>query len=92
MNLVSSIAYTTVYAMLELRLQRENYQMKTLRTVYPYGLNEHVKSINKDIPTGKLFPSLPRHNTKFIEHKSHSTTKGRLSDLDSFVHTITLLQ
>ena len=45
-------------AMLKLRLEREDFWIKTLRSVYPYGLNERVKSMNKDIPAGRLFPSL----------------------------------
>ena len=45
--------------MLEYRLQREDHWMKTLRTIYPYGLNERTKFMNKDFPVGKLFPSLP---------------------------------
>ena len=35
-------------AMLEYQLQREDYSMKTLRTVNPYDLNKKNKSINKD--------------------------------------------
>ena len=30
------------------RLEREDYWIKTLRTVYPYGLNDRTKSINSD--------------------------------------------
>ena len=41
--------------MLEHQLQREDYCMKTLRTVYPYVLNERTKFMNKDI---RLFPPL----------------------------------
>ena len=36
-------------AMLEYRLQPEDYWKKTLRTVYPYGLNERTRFI-KIIP------------------------------------------
>ena len=50
------------------RLEREDYWIKTLRTVYPYGLNDRAKSINSDIPVGKLFPPLPRHGNKFNKH------------------------
>ena len=75
-------------AMLNLRLEREDYWIKTLRSVYPYGLNGRVKSMNKDIPAGRLFPSLPRHGTKFVEHRTRSKVKARISDLDSLVHSI----
>lgn len=75
-------------AMLQKRLERENYWMTTLRTVYPYGLNERVKSMNKDIPTGKIFPALPRHGPKFVGQRSRSTNKARISDVDSLLRTI----
>ena len=75
-------------AMLKLRLEREDYWIKTLRSIYPYGLNDRVKSMDKDIPAGKLFPPLPRHGTRFVEHRSRSKVKARISDLDSLVHSI----
>ena len=59
-----------------------------MRSIYPYGLNERVKSMNKDIPAGRLFPSLPRHGTKFVEQRTRSKVKARISDLDSLVHSI----
>ena len=36
--------------MLEYQLQREDDWRKTLRTVYPYGLNKRIKLMNKDSP------------------------------------------
>ena len=39
-------------AMLKTRLEREDYWMKTLRTVYPYGLNDRTKLMNKMKPVG----------------------------------------
>ena len=56
-------------AMLEHRLQREDYCMKTLRTVYPYGLNERTKFMNEDI---RLFPPLPRYGERFIDTRTQS--------------------
>ena len=44
-------------AMLKFRLQREHYWMKTLRNVYPCGLNERTKFMNKDGPIGRHFPT-----------------------------------
>ena len=75
-------------AMLKYRLEREDYWMKTLRTVYPYGLNDKTKSMNKDIPIGKLFPPVPRYGTKFVDKHTRSTTKCRIADLDSLFHSI----
>ena len=34
------------------RLEREDYWIKTLRTVYPYGLNDRTKCMNTDVPIG----------------------------------------
>jgi hypothetical protein len=75
-------------AMLEYRLQREDHWMKTLRTVYPYGLNERTKFMNKDLPTGKLFPSLPRHGTKFIEQRIRTSRNFRIPDLEALINNI----
>ena len=75
-------------AMLEFRLQREDYWMKTLRTVYPYGLNERTKFMNKDSPIGKLFPSLPRHGAKFVTQRSRTSTISRIADLDTLINSI----
>ena len=71
--------------MLKRRLQREDHWIKTLRTVYPYGLNERTKSMNSNVPTGQLFPPLPRHGTKFINKRSRSTMNSNISDLDSWI-------
>ena len=74
--------------MLKYRLEREDHWIKTLRTVYPYGLNERTKSMNKNFPTGKLFPSLSRYGTKFVDKRTRSSTKCRITDLDSLTHSI----
>ena len=43
------------HKMLEYCLQQEDYLIKTLRTVHPYGLNEKTKFMNKYVPVDKLF-------------------------------------
>ena len=48
------------FDMQKLGMQREDYWMKKLRTIYSYNLNERVKNSNLELPTGKLFPPLPR--------------------------------
>ena len=77
-------------AMREYRLQREDYWMKTLRTVYPYGLNERTKFMNKDIPVGKLFPPLPRYGDRYVNQRMRTPRSSRNSflDLDTFLNTI----
>ena len=48
------------------RLEREDYWMKALRSVFPYGLNDRVKlkgqTTNGNI--GKLFPPLSRYGER----------------------------
>ena len=51
------------------RLQREEYWMKTLRTVYPYGLNEKTKFMNKNSHKRRFFP---RYSERFIDTKTRS--------------------
>ena len=64
--------------MLQYRLQREAYFMKTLRTVYLYGVNERTKFMNKDSPTGKHFPPLSRNGKRFI----NTRTRSKISNHD----------
>ena len=73
------------------RLGREDYWMKTLRTVYPYGLNDRAKSMNSDVPIGKLFPPLPRHGSKYVDQRSrtHRNSTPSHSDLDLLIEQIT---
>ena len=52
------------FAVQKLHLQREDYWMKKLRTIYPYRLNERAKNSNLEQPTCKLFPSLPRFRNR----------------------------
>ena len=76
--------------MREYRLKREDFWMKTLRTVYPYGLNDRAKSINSNIPIGKLFPPLPRHGNKFVNQRSrtHRNSTPSHSDLNLLLQQI----
>ena len=69
------------------RLEREDHWIKTLRTVYPYGLNDRTKSMNSDVPIGQLFPPLPRHGTKFVDQRTrtHRNSTSSHSDLDAFM-------
>ena len=72
--------------MLEYRLQHENYWVKTLRSVYSYGLNERTKFMNKVSPIGKLFPPLPRYGECFIDTRTRSkiTNHGFSYDIEIF--------
>ena len=44
----------------QLTLKREDYWMKTLRTIYPYSLNERVIKHDSEVPVGELLFSIPR--------------------------------
>ena len=72
------------------RLEREDYWMKTLRTVYPYGLNDRAKSINSDNPVGSLFPPLPRHGSRFVDQRTRTNRNSTPShsDLDLLMEEI----
>ena len=72
------------------RLEREDYWIKTLSTVYPYGLNDRVKYINSDIPVGKHFPPLPRHGNKFVDQRTRTNRNSTAShcDLDLLLEQI----
>ena len=56
--------------MSQYRLQREYYWIKTLRVVYPYGLSERIKFMNKDSPVGNVYSPFPRYGECFIEKKT----------------------
>ena len=53
--------------MLEYQLQHEDYWMKTLCTVYRYGLNERTKYMNQ-------LPPLQRYGACFINIRKRSKT------------------
>ena len=74
--------------MLEYRLQPEDYWMKTLRAIYPYGLNKKTKFMNRDSPIGKLFPPPLRYGERFINIRTQSkiTNHDLSSDIESFVN------
>ena len=66
------------------RLEREDYWIKTIRTVYPYGLNDKVKQGKDEVPVGKLFNPLPRHGLR-QPVQTRARTGGNPNDsIDSF--------
>ena len=58
--------------MLEYRLQREDYWMKTLHTVFYDALNERTKFMNKRFPKRKVFPQFVRYDEHFIDNRTRS--------------------
>jgi len=60
--------------------------MKALRTLYPYGLNEGTKEMGKDIPIGKLFPSLPRYGPRRAQTEQRRVNRfPEISDINSLL-------
>ncbi len=70
------------------RKKREDYWMKLLRTVYPYGLNLKTEDMKADIPIGKLYPPLPRYSERYTDGRrirGEGRRNLRISDLDIFL-------
>ena len=68
--------------MLEYCLQREDYWMKTLHIIYPYGLNEKTKFKNKNIPVGKLFAPLLRYGESLLNVRIRNNIDKRIQHFD----------
>ena len=77
---------TTSFPVQQVRLQREDYWIKKLCTIYPYGLNERAKNSNLEQPAGKLFPPLPRFG-----NRREKVEKRRVNEPTKFCTTDTLL-
>ena len=71
------------------RLKREDHWIKTLRTVYPYGLNKRTKGMNEILPVGKLFPSLPRFGSRYIGQRPRAGNQAFIS-VDEFLTRVSL--
>ena len=69
------------------RKKREDMWMKTLRTVYPYGLNLKTEKMREDVPVGKLFPPLPMYSDRYVDGRRRrgEGRNLRFSNLDEFV-------
>ena len=44
--------------------------MKTLRTIYAYGLNERARKHNSEVPLGKPFLSIPRTKQQSARYRN----------------------
>ena len=56
------------------RLEREDFWMKRLRSIYPYGLNEKAKEKSKMVDNtciGRLFPPLPRNGERPVSSRNN---------------------
>ena len=67
------------------RLDREDFWMKELRTIFPYGLNEKAKNHDHNIPVGKLYPSITRNNTRTLRCRNNRNNHAEnLSHVEFF--------
>lgn len=71
------------------RLKREDYWTKTLRTVYPYGLNERAIKHDSEVPVGKLF-FLIRSKQRCARYKNRNDyfKNGTITDFFTNIHNI----
>ena len=69
----------------ENRLNKEDFWIKTLRTVYPYGLNERVRDRDNNLPIGRLFPSIIRNTERSIRIRNRNKNKQiTINSLETF--------
>ena len=60
----------------ETRLNREEYWIKKLRTVFLYGLNERARNYHQDQPIGKMFPAIPRSRERVIRSRRNRNNRS----------------
>ena len=53
------------------RLDTEDFWMKKLRTIFPWGLNEKAKNNDHNIRVGKLYPSITSNNTRILHCRNN---------------------
>ena len=71
------------------RLDREDHWIKTLRTVYPYGLNERIRQNQKGFPVGCHFPAIPRSRQRVVRSRRGRNNHNVNMSLETFCETIT---
>ena len=76
--------------MLEYCLRHEDYWMKTLQTVYPHGLNEKTKFMNKYVPVDNFFSPMSRYGERFLNVRTRNNIDKRIlpSDISAFFNYI----
>ena len=70
----------------------EDYCMNTLRTIYPYGLNQKPKKHNRGVPVRKIFLSMPRTKSKSARYRNNNdylkndTIKDFFTNIQNIIH------
>ena len=73
--------------MLASRLEREDYWMKELRTIYPYGLCERTKKKSDTIESssiGRLFHPLPRNGERPVRSRNNRNNHTSILSKNDF--------
>ena len=77
--------------MLNKRLDREDYWIKSLRTISPYGLNERTKKMNKLDPIGTLFNKVPRYGERYhVTERQNRANKDKNITLDTILQDLSI--
>ena len=59
--------------------------MKTLRTIFPYGLNQRAPKKNESASIGSLFPPIPRTTPRQPMERNHSNNNSiDVNSLENF--------
>ena len=74
--------------MRDLRLKSEDFWMKALRTIYPYGLNERAKKHDDEISVGKLYPPLSRSGDRACRSRANRNNRYSSVSTDSFFDSL----
>ena len=61
--------------------------MKTLRTVYPYGLNERTRNMDPEAPVGTQLPPLERFHQRTVRIRSRRN-KNIINNVQTFFNKI----
>ena len=74
----------------EKRLKREDYWMKTLRSIYPCGLNERVKKYDRKILVRQLFLFIPRTKQQSARYRNNNgyLKNDTITDFFTKIHNI----
>ena len=71
----------------ETMLDAENYWIETLRTSYPYGLNESKRETDPNLPVACSFPPIPRSGQRSVRCRNN-VNFDNLKDMESTFNCI----
>ena len=72
----------------KIRLDREEYWIKKLRTIYPYGLNERARDIRTEKPIGLVFPSIPRSRERIVRSRRNRNNHNAIVSANDFFENL----